>query len=212
MEKTLHILAQGLSIILYPLWIPTYGMSLLSYMCIRHGSLLPISFWVLVISGTLLFTAILPMGQILYMKRRGIISDLYIEKREERRIPYMVTAVCYATWCYFLWRTMHLPAEIVWIAIGATTSLILVMLINRRWKISAHLSGYGGLAGGIASYCILFGRMPSVALVIVILTVALLLMYARLYLRAHTSTQVVAGFLLALICTTIPNIILAYVS
>ena len=35
-------------------------------------------------------------------------------------------------------------------------------------------------------------------------------MYTRLYLQAHTSTQVVTGWLLGLVCTLLPNIVIAY--
>ena len=45
-------------------------------------------------------------------------------------------------------------------------------------------------------------------LIIGILLVSLLLMYARLYLNAHTPMQVVCGYILGLICTFIPNLII----
>ena len=45
---------------------------------------------------------------------------------------------------------------------------------------------------------------------IAILILALLLMYARIYLNAHTPSQVVCGFLLGLIGTFTPTLILTY--
>jgi len=43
------------------------------------------------------------------------------------------------------------------------------------------------------------------------LGLTLLLMYARLWLHAHTPTQVAIGWLLGLSCTFIPYLILSYV-
>ena len=36
-------------------------------------------------------------------------------------------------------------------------------------------------------------------------------MYARIYLNAHTPLQVIAGFLLGLVLTLVPNCLLSYV-
>jgi beta-lactamase regulating signal transducer with metallopeptidase domain len=43
-----------------------------------------------------------------------------------------------------------------------------------------------------------------------ILIVSLLLMYARLYLNAHTPLQVVCGYILGIVCTFTPNLIIYY--
>jgi membrane-associated phospholipid phosphatase len=43
-----------------------------------------------------------------------------------------------------------------------------------------------------------------------VLMLALVLMYARLYLNAHSPLQVVGGFLLGLFCVFLPNLLLIY--
>jgi membrane-associated phospholipid phosphatase len=43
------------------------------------------------------------------------------------------------------------------------------------------------------------------------MVLSLLLMYARIYLRAHDPLQVIAGFLFGLGMTFIPNMIISYV-
>ena len=47
-------------------------------------------------------------------------------------------------------------------------------------------------------------------MVIVVLVLSLLLMYARIYLKAHTPMQVVCGYLLGLVFTFVPNVIMMY--
>jgi membrane-associated phospholipid phosphatase len=117
--------------------------------------------------------------------------------------------MAYVFWAYFVHQVLHLPILILLIAIGATLALVAVTVINHWWKISAHLTGVGGLLGGICSFALYYGYLP-ITLIIITLMWALILMYARLYLHAHTALQVVCGLLLGLLCTFIPNLILSY--
>lgn len=190
---------------------PTYGMALLCVAVHVDSLPMPWLFNAILIGGTFTFTALIPLLLILYLKHIGKVCDLYINDYRERTLPYTYTSVCYGFWCCFLSRLLHMPLCIVLIAVGATLSLVLVTLINRRWKISAHLSGMGGLLGGIASYLLCIAHIPAIGLVCAMLTLTLLLMYARIYLRAHTPEQVVAGLLLGLACTFLPNLIYSYV-
>ena len=95
------------------------------------------------------------------------------------------------------------------VAIGAIIALVVVTLTNLKWKISAHLTGIGGLLGGVCSFALYYSTLP-LGLVITILATSLILMYARLYLHAHTPLQVVCGFLLGILSTFIPNLIVHY--
>ncbi len=210
MKQLLTILSKGVSILLYPLFIPTYGMA---FFCAAFSVLflpLPAVYWWVSIVGTLLLTCIIPLTAILLLIRRGSVSDLYIVQSAQRTTPYIYTVCCFAFWCYFLFSTLKVPTYLLLTAVGATVALILVTIINRWWKISAHLSSLGGLIGGVMSFCLCTGIMPSIWLVVCVFVVALLLMYARLYLDAHTSLQVVCGLLLGLLMTFLPNLIYCY--
>ena len=116
-------------------------------------------------------------------------------------------------WSYFVISILHAPLYIGLIAIGATIAIGIVSIINRRWKISAHLTGFGGLVGGILCFYYGNGMLPGAGTICVLAILSLLLMYARLYLHAHTSAQVCAGWLLGITCTFVPYYLLvAYVS
>jgi membrane-associated phospholipid phosphatase len=141
------------------------------------------------------------------MKHRGQIDSLQINDHRQRTTPYIYTLICYSFWAYFLHVTLQLPEFLLVVTIGAITALGAVAIINHWWKISAHLTGLGGLIGGVCSFALCYNLMP-LSLIITMLIVALTLMFARLYLNAHTPMQVVAGFLLGLLCTFIPNLIL----
>lgn len=62
------------------------------------------------------------------------------------------------------------------------------------------------------SYYIAVGTIPTWHLLLAVLLFSLVMMFARLRLNAHTSTQVVVGWLLGMICTCLPYCIISYVA
>ncbi len=210
MKQLLTILSKGMSILLYPLFVPTYGMAFFCAAFSINFLPLPSVYWWVSIVGTLLLTCIIPLTAILILIKRGNVSDLYIEQSAQRTTPYIYTIACFAFWGYFMFTTLKVPTWLLLTAVGATVALIVVAIVNQWWKISAHLTAIGGLIGGVMSFCMCTGIMPSVWLVVCMFLAALLLMYARLHLNAHTSLQVVCGFLLGLLLTFVPNLVYCY--
>ena len=146
---------------------------------------------------------------LLFMRWRGYIGSLHIENPKQRTTPYIYTLICYGFWAYFVHGVVRLPVFMLVVVIGAIGALAAVTMINHWWKISAHLTGIGGLLGGVCSFAMNYSTLP-LGLIIGLLVVSLLLMYARLYLDAHTPMQVVCGFLLGLLATFAPNLIMTY--
>lgn len=206
MSKTLHILSQTISGLLYPLFMPTYGM-VLYMMAMKHRlTHLPNLYINMSIGGTVFLSAIVPILLIILLWKTGSISSLTITDAKQRTTPYIYTLICFGFWCVFI-HIIRLPKVWLVIAIGATCALLCVTIINYWWKISAHLTAMGGLLGGICSIALFYNTLPT-ALIIIILVLSLLLMYARLYLNAHTPLQVVCGYLLGILSTFIPNLII----
>ena len=204
MHTILNILSKTLSIVCYPLFIPSYGMALYMWAMLHSTPTLPsIYVWLNIIS-TFVLTAFIPIVLIIILWRQGRVSSLHITNPKERTIPYLYSTACFGFWCYFVSNTTHLPKVWLFIALGATVALLAVTFINRWWKISAHLTSMGGLLGGLISMGLYYNIVPT-SLVIALLVLSLLLMYARLYLDAHTPMQVVCGYLLGILCTFIPN-------
>ena len=211
MNKALDIAAKALSILLYPLFIPTYGIILFCVAFSHHVQpLLPV--WSIVaISGTLLLTCLLPITAIWLLMRRGKVQDLYIDNADERTVPYMYAVLGFGFWCYLLIAILHAPLYLNCVAIGATVAIGLIALINRTWKISAHLTGLGGFVGGLMSYYVGVGLFPSTWMLVLCLALSLLLMCARLRVKAHTPEQVCTGWLLGIACTFLPYCVISYV-
>lgn len=211
MSSFLQIAAKSLSVVFYPLFIPTYGMGLF---CLAHGvHIAPLAgVWITVaLTGTFLLTCALPVTAIWIMMKRGEVKDLYIDDPRERTMPYIYTLFGFGCWCYMLIHILQVPLFLSCTAVGATAAIGIVCVINRWWKISAHLAGMGGLLGGILCYCLRLGAFPTGGTWVLWLGLSWLLMWARMYLNAHTGAQVSAGWLLGLVCTFIPYCLLANV-
>ena len=192
-----------ISLVFQPLLMPTFGMMLMMNMDVF--STLPAHWRLIAIGGTFLFTGLLPAVPIFMMFRRGELHDLFISKREERTMPYLFTFMAYFFWSLFLWRTMQFPMFIVSMGIGSAISIFIIVFINLKWKISAHLAGIGGLVGAVFGVCYRVAINPLWFLVL-ILTISALVAISRIGLRAHTPGQVFAGFVVGFLAIFFPCI------
>jgi len=211
MNRILHILAKTMSVVFYPLFVPTYGIALFCYAYATQVQPMNVVWIAVTIGGTFVLTCLLPITAIGILIKKGEVKDLYINDPRERTVPYLYAAMGFVFWSYLLLKILHAPLALSCVAVGATAAIGIVTLINRRWKISAHLAGLGGLIGGIFSYCLSIGAIPTWGTLFLWLALSLALMVARLYLDAHTPAQVCAGWLLGLACTFLPYCLLYYV-
>lgn len=194
---------KAITVIFQPLLMPTFGMIILMNMTFFVG-LPPLWRWISII-GTFIFTAVLPAIPILVMLRKGEINDLFISKKEERTMPYLISFLAYVFWSMFMWRTLQFPMFIVAMGIGSAISIIAITIINLKWKISAHLGGIGGLTGAVFGVCYRMAINPLLFL-IVILAISALVALARMELKAHTPGQVLSGFVVGFLAVFLPCI------
>lgn len=155
------------------------------------------------IIATLILTIIIPITSIFFLRKKGKIKDWFISNKEERTIPYIISVIAYVIWSVFLYQELNFPIEFTLIATGSVLSIIGLMIINLKWKISAHSAGVGGLLGGILSISYITLTNP-VALIITIIIISGLVIISRIILKAHTPSQVTAGFIWGFICFTMP--------
>lgn len=193
-----------ISFVFQPLLMPTFGIIMLLF---TNLALFYTDIWKwFALGGTFLFTAILPATPILMMMRKGQIRDLYISKREQRTFPYLFSLLAYIFWTIFMWRVLQVQFFIVAMGVGSVLSIIIITLVNMKWKISAHLSGIGGLTGGVFAYCYVMAVNP-VWLMILMLVISALTALSRIELKAHTPTQTLAGFTVGFLMVFLPGIL-----
>lgn len=143
-------------------------------------------FWRLLALSTL-FTSILPMIFIFWLYATDRISDLDMSVRLERERVFGAFVVFYLLGTVVLWVT-HSPRLLIATMAGYTLSTIVVQYITRYWKISTHALG---ITAPLVALCLLYGAQP-LPFIVVIPAVC----WARVYLKAHTVMQVIAGAVL----------------
>ena len=130
----------------------------------------------------LFFTVFAPWSIVLYMRRRGEISELFIPERHDRLRPlffFMTSSWLGVGILYLIHSPSALYALMVCVAVQGTIALLITM----RWKISLHALGLWAACGVVIA---LYGGWWAVV-------PAGLVSWARLVLQAHSVSQVLVG-------------------
>ncbi|MFN2461824.1 MAG: phosphatase PAP2 family protein [Candidatus Velthaea sp.] len=143
-------------------------------------------FWVLLFNSAF-FTSIGPMLFIFALYATDHISDLDMSIRDERQKVFSAFVIFYFLGALDL-ALIHAPTIMIATMAAYAASSLLVQLITRWWKISTHALG---ITAPIVALMYLFGHEPLPFLILIPIVG-----WARVYLKAHTPLQVVAGTLL----------------
>lgn len=137
-------------------------------------------------------TVVLPIAALLLMVRIGKVENVQMDQQKERNWPLLQSAIIYFG-AYYVVHSRVVPIFIQLFLLGAIIGIVISLLINLRWKISLHMIGIGGLCGGISAIMFLLNAGNPMLLSICFI-IAGLLGTVRLFLQAHTLTQILAGF------------------
>jgi hypothetical protein len=138
---------------------------------------------------------VIPTSLSYYLKRQGMISSMKMELVEERMIPYGITSVFYII-TYFLFTQIHFPPLYLAIFLAASIAVVGLLIFSiLKIKISAHLTGLGGICGLllVTNQILAINTIPVFTCFILL---AGILATARLKLNAHSPKEVLVGFLL----------------
>jgi membrane-associated phospholipid phosphatase len=150
------------------------------------------------ISVTIIFAFVLPILLFLYLRKRGKIIDVDATVKEERTFPFLIAVLFYIAGIYILIKTqVNIISIAFWFCYISNT--VLVVIINKYWKISAHMMG---AAGPFAAVCFVYG-----AIALPFIFILLIIGWSRIYLKCHNIYQVIAGGLLGF-STTILQMVL----
>ena len=193
--------ANFLSTVLSPLLMPTYGVFLVLWVSVL--CLLPYGTRVAVLLICMGITCILPLIFLSVLRHFKLVKNLHVDIREQRFIPYLFTVLCYSVAAYYLYYC-HSPQWFVMFMVGSAITVLLMAIINLKWKISAHMAGIGGVVAllyqlhvqGLSAFDLLW-------LLCFVIIVAGALGSARLALRRHGLWQVLAGAVLGFLCVSL---------
>ncbi len=197
--KILVMLSNFFSGVFLPLLVPTYAYILALWTTYLSRSPEKVRF----LSSAVIFviTALIPLAVILFLMRKGKVSDVSIDDPRERTIPYLATILCYFIAALYLWL---MPRWLPMFFVGAGVSAIIATLITFKYKISAHTTSMGGLCA-----LILFIGLRQIATVQIIPWLCLCVLIsgavgsARIFLGRHTPSQVYSGWLLGFAVTSL---------
>lgn len=187
-----------MSTLFSPILVPAYCVFIALQASVL--SMLPLSTKVWVTLITFGITGVLPMLGImaLYLTKR--VSDPGLNNRTERTLPYVITGVCYGVCAFFLYKSQ--APEWLWLfPVGGGVAVIVSTIVNRWWKISAHLAGMGGMIGMLARMAADGVAAPGIMwwLTAAVLITGLL-GTSRVVLGRHTLGQVLCGTLNGFLC------------
>ncbi|MEG1616710.1 MAG: hypothetical protein RR202_06205 [Bacteroidales bacterium] len=192
----MKLIARFFSSVLHPLLMPLYGTFILihySYLDVYPASVKRV---ILYIVG--LFTLVIPLVGIVLLKALRLIEHVSLNRREDRKLPYLITLASYFACGYLLYK-LNLPPWVVGFVAGGLLSLIVASIITIWWKISAHMTGMGGFLGAMVFLFHYMNLMPLWLLLTAILLTGLL-GTSRIELNRHTFGQVLAGTFNGFVC------------
>lgn len=182
-----HFLSWTLS----PVLVPTYAIILVFHLSML--SYAPTGSKWAIIGIVFSLTALIPGLSVWVLAKFGDVSDYALSKRTDRLIPYIIVGACMLATGFYL-TTTGLPEWVGYFYIGAAVATGINLIINFRWKISAHGAGMGGLIAmilvmnryGLPPYNLWWWCVAAV-------TAAGLLGMARVWLGRHTPMQTIMG-------------------
>lgn len=184
-------IAHLLSIVFHPLF-----LSLPAVWMVLHGH--PVSGSRLYLfTVVFVFSALLPMVAVALLKAFGRVSSVTLHRREERRWPLFVAVGGSLLQALVIY---HFDFPLVFVILSLATACITAsaMLITNYWKISIHLTGWGGFAVVFIMMAPISGLRAGYAIAMSFF-IAMLVGWARVNLKAHNPAQVIAGFALGFI-------------
>ena len=143
--------------------------------------------WVLVSLGVSIMPTVVV---IVYLVRTKRIEGIFLRVRRERHRIYVLATVCVIANIVVL-HLLGAPPVLTAAFCSAVAVMVLLMLINLKWKISVHMAF---VAAAVTIMVILYG-LPALFAAVLLPLIG----WARIELEHHTPAQVVGGTLLGVL-------------
>lgn len=194
----MYTISRFFSNLLSPIFIPSYAVFMALWTSIL--CFLPLSTRWAVVAVVFAITCIIPSAAIFILYKIGRISDPGLNNRTDRFVPYVITMLSYAAAALYLTR-IHAPMWLSMFLVGGTVAASVSLIVNLKWKISAHMAAIGGMVALAfrmsANHVNVFPMEPVIYTTIIL---AGILGTSRLILERHTLGQVFAGTLNGFLC------------
>ena len=182
-------LARIVSLLFVP---PSFTIILFTYFAFTYESDLTKRLILLIVAFTFGFSFHIIL--FFFLRKKGKLVDSDASIKEERDLPYLISTLIYICGlAILLFYEINIISTAFWFCYISNT--ILIMMINKSWKISAHTMG---ASGPLVALCFASGWQSLLFLPLVIL-----IGWSRLHRKVHTPAQVMTGVLVGFISTYI---------
>jgi membrane-associated phospholipid phosphatase len=137
-----------------------------------------------------LFGSIMPFVFVVFLYKKKLITDLHVPRREDRLKPLLVSNVSYLLG-YFVFFILKAPVYLKALFFTSFLTTVLLTIITSFWKISFHTSW---ITFTSITYYVFFGKW-----MLFIFLFVPLVAWARVKIKRHTVSQVIAGSLITFI-------------
>lgn len=184
-----------ISYFFHPLFVPVGGTLIYflitpkySPLEVQSGNILPI----------FILTVIIPIVTYLILRNLRVVSSIFMPSIKERQYPVIIHILLLALILYKVIPNNYIT-ELYFFFVGllaaAVASLVLLLL---KFKASLHLMGVGGLLMYLINLSIHFEVNVVIAISVFTLLIGLVAT-SRLYLKAHTKSELVVGLVIGLL-------------
>ncbi len=189
-----------LSVVFQPLLIPTLVFGLILY-AVPEATSIPAEFKDRIFFLIVLSTLLIPMITIIGLRLSGTLKSLHMKEIQDRLIPFSITSAYYLLTVYFLYQKSELD-PILWQTLSLITLAVIgLTVVTFFWKMSAHMTGAGGLLAMVLVLGSKFHTFPVLYPLILSIFLAGAIGSARLYLGAHKPLEIYVGLFFGfLIC------------
>ena len=179
-----------ISYVFHPLFTPTVGT--LAYFAVapystleqQSGNILPI----------FILTVIIPIIFFLILKNLKLVTTIFAPSIQERKYPLLISIGLYLMILYKVIPQNYID-ELYFFFVGLLTAAIAtLLLLFLKFKTSIHLLGMGSLLLFFIGLSIHFEINITLAIGTITLLSGLVAS-SRLYLKAHTITELLIGFI-----------------
>lgn len=151
----------------------------------------------------IIFSTFIPLLFILFGVRAGRYSDVHVEVREQRTVPFVI-AIASSLILFIIYYFISAPRELLATTICLVINGVVFLLTNYFWKISIHSAAIAGTAMLLSilidmRYLWLFLLVPIV-------------IWARLRRKRHNMFQVISAVIFVCVATYIVLILFGFKS
>ena len=142
-----------------------------------------------------------PLLTVYVMYKNKLISSIAIPKRKER-LPVLALVFIYYSMTYYIFRNwnttlLNLLQPYLSFLFAGLILLLLLAFITLKWKISIHAASIAGLTGGMTAITLVAQPITNLQQLFLVNTFLLIFIgmvsFSRMYLKAHSATQILAG-------------------